>query len=456
MKPRLSDRISARLHVVAGGRRVALHDSTAGRVALVGEREWSVLRHADGTRDLDGLVEMASRQSVRLSRGDAARWFDELIEVGLVEDPSRGPATPASCDEESVLAPSRTIRHLPRYGFRCDGAGSCCRIYPTTLFDEPDALRARALVPEVMEGASDASRVFTPARGSRGLTTDQAGAAFVGLAVAMVDGACAYLGDRGCRVHEAGGGSAKPMGCRLYPAHFVDDGTEVRVTVVPECACVFRSANDPEATGPLLEATTTDELPASAHIRRLAKDVLIDANVTWSRERYLAWHQRHEARIFRDAPTDAVRELLSLSSELAASHEAGASRPGSEQQELDVELGELASRAKRHLDLQQSWRAPTDLSLIVPRWIAAAVESPAIDSFGSTIARDEALYLRAVVFGHLWLDGDGSLAVELRRRAARVVVARRLVSAARDAAGQANASLLAHPLALVEAASRWL
>ena len=49
--------------------------------------------------------------------------------------------------------------------------------------------------------------------------------------------ATAYLDERGrCQLHGAAGPHAKPLGCRTFPAHFVDDGANNLVDAVDTAA----------------------------------------------------------------------------------------------------------------------------------------------------------------------------------------------------------------------------
>ena len=62
----------------------------------------------------------------------------------------------------------------------------------------------------------------------------------------IVDGRCAYLGESGwCSLHTKAGPAAKPLGCALFPASFLDDGERIRVSTWVECACVLASVGRP-------------------------------------------------------------------------------------------------------------------------------------------------------------------------------------------------------------------
>jgi lysine-N-methylase len=461
MRPRLAPDVAVRRHLVDGRPALAVHDTRDGRLAVVGEREGALLRCADGTRDLEGIRLAAERLGARATPSDVERWFSELRQAGLIVDADEWGAPTEDVRAEAPLRVAdevRPLRPLPGYRLRCDGRGSCCRFYPTTLFTEADAVRARALAPDVLGAGDDASRAFTPSRGASGLSADGAGRDFAGLAVTMVDGACAYLDRAGCRIHAAGGASAKPTGCRLYPASFVDDGECVRVSVLPECACVFRSGLDGATDGePLILASNTAELDPLAHVERLPETLVVSDAATWSRTRYLDWHRAASTAIEADPAVDAAAFLHALAEGLDDS--GAAPRHGDDhdlREALAPELQELIVRARRRSALHAPWRSVIDLARLVPSWLAATGDVLARKGVGSPSWADERLYLRSVAYGHVWIADGVPLRSALRRRAARVLLARWLDHAARAEGFANHEPALEHPLALVEAAARWL
>ncbi|MBM4359665.1 MAG: YkgJ family cysteine cluster protein [Deltaproteobacteria bacterium] len=457
---RLGQEIAARRHRVDGRALIALPDARDGRLAVIGEREWTLLRQADGTRDAEGVRVAAERAGARVTREGIERFFAELAEAGLLAedgDPrleagERAAAEPGGTDEtDKELVP------LPGYRLRCDGRGSCCRIYPTTLFSEPDATRARALAPDVLDAGEDASRAFTPSRGSYAMAAESAGGDYGGLAVAMVDGACAFWTPGGCRVHAAGGPRAKPAGCRLYPASFVDEGERVSVTVLPECACAFRSARTPGVGDVLTEVNSSSGLDTLVHVEQLPVFIAITEEVQWPRARYLAWQRGLAMNWSERVPGDGARTLLSLADSLLGS-DPGPSSSGALPLEVELarELAELVERARRRSVLHEPWRSAFDLARLVPRWLVAAGACVQRHGSGEPASEDEAFYVRAVAHGHLWIEDGRTLSCSLRRRAARILLARRLADAARAEGFERVEPALEHPLALVEADARWL
>ena len=167
-------------------------------------------------------------------------FLDQLDAAGLLAGDARGAVA-----EEDLPCPSdRPLSVLSGYRLSCDGRGGCCRQYASTLFSPVEAARARAVLPMVAGGGERHERVFSPERGA---------AFHAASAVAMVDGRCAYLAsDDRCGLHAEAGPLAKPLGCQLFPATFVDDGDEVRVSVAVECACVLSSLDAPEQGSPII------------------------------------------------------------------------------------------------------------------------------------------------------------------------------------------------------------
>ncbi len=265
-------------------------------------------------------------------------------------------------------------------------------------FRPEEVLRARALLPEVNGAGAHPWEGFSPVCGSESR-------AWRASAVATRDGRCSYLGDDGgCRLHRRGGAACKPLGCRVFPAIVVDTGEELRVGPRPECACVFRSARTEAATVPLVD----HPLDPGVVIETLPEEVEVGAE-TWSRDRYLTW------------VNGAEPSLDWLESEATA-------------------LGGDPSRALQALSATaRAARRPPGL---FGRVLGAIGRDP------QPHAHDEAFYLRAVAFAHLWALDRVPLGEALARRSAVIRLGRRLRLEG-DAAADA-------PLALAEALARRL
>ncbi len=54
---------------------------------------------------------------------------------------------------------------MPGFALDCDGAGTCCRFYPSIAFSTLDAARARAAEPRILDGGADPDRIFLPLYG---------------------------------------------------------------------------------------------------------------------------------------------------------------------------------------------------------------------------------------------------------------------------------------------------
>lgn len=444
-RPRLLRSVLARRHWVEGHERVALLEADSGTLVVVGPREWSLLSGADGTRDVDGLVRNAARHGVAIGADNAGELLSQLAAAGFLDDAQLEVAR-ASAGASPAAAPAATrpLVALPGFSFGCDGRGSCCRIYATIVFSPLETARARVELPLILDGGAAPERAFVPEHGADDYAQ----------AVALVDGRCAYLGaDDRCGLHGAGGPEAKPLGCRLYPAAFVDDGQAIRVGPVVECACVLASALRGGAGEPLVPAAwrTRADLPDEIHVTRLADVVAMSAIRTAPLAELVRWTDGATRRVpDAGAPSWAWTEAHALDGAGAAVLTGGM---------LGRHFEALAERARRRVRLDASWRSARDVSRRAARWIelaaAALSDGPTAEAVleaGEPWAATEAFYLRAQLYTYR-LVGAMGVAAALRDRAARMLVARALPFAA-AAEGQADDALLEHPLALVEAMLR--
>lgn len=467
LRPALAPGVVVRRQVVEGRPSVFVHAAGGEGLVVLGEREWTLLRAADGTRDLEGIVQAARRHGVRRAVEEVGGWFAELLSAGVLIDASLTSSHAERVAHEAReharvrmtnVRPERSLVPLPEFRLRCDGRGSCCRFYPTTLFSEAEAARARALVPDVLAGGDDGSRVFTAADGGSGSSVEAIGVAFSGLAVAMVDGRCAYLGPEGCRIHAAGGASAKPLGCRSYPARFVDDGEVVRVAPALECACVFRSARrcDDGDAEPLTTATTTSTLDPAVVVDSVPLEIRVTSERSWTRSEYLAWHRECSRGCDGGAAgLDALEQLEGFARALWGTSSESSARAFDARALTLQAVDSLATRARRRHQLHAAVRSPKDLARLVPRWIERAAERVLHEELGAPTPLDEAFYVRAMAFAHGWLDGDAPLVVSIARRAASIAIARHFDAVVSDEERRGEPAL-DHPLALVEAAARTL
>lgn len=421
--------MKARRHLIGERVQVVLH--VGEHTLALGEREWAVVEAMDGTRDLEGVRAAARAAGVRVGPHHVTAFVERLGALGLLAgaDPDESAAAVAAT---ALPEPTRPIRSLPGYGFRCDGTGSCCRIFGSVLFTPLEAARARAAVPEVLDAGHDEARAFTPSAGiGRTMLTG-----------AMRDGACVYLdAAHRCRIHARAGAAHKPFGCRTFPARFVDTGAEIRVTPRPECACVFDGAGEAPLTG----ARAGAELPPETFV----------PNVPTAR---MGPHEASGAEVvaFFDAlaaPEDADRAawLDALADEVgerglgARGDRAPARAPTAE--EARARLARLDRRAPALV----AWRSEDDLARRATGWLRAALAALVADpSPPPRHPAAERLYVRAMRFG-AWPAEDGAaVEADLRERAARLRIARAL-AAVEDARAEPAAR---HPIALVEALAR--
>jgi lysine-N-methylase len=393
-------------------------------VARIGEREWAFLACADGTRTLEGIALAAARRDRRATPDHVAAFFAQLEAAGmLVDGPAQAP--PSEPERDDARWPPAP---LPGFRLVCDGRGTCCRLYPTTTFLPLDAVRARACCPDVLDGGNDPPRLFTPVSSSHAEPWEP-------LAVAMVDGRCAFLDAGGsCRIHAAGDAGAKPSGCRAFPFRYVDDGRELRVAPAPECSCVFTSSFEPSPSGEgVSEAAPAPE--AATFVERLGDELRRDERTSWDRGAYLSWADGIRARLRRE--DDGVAALWCEADELATT-----------ELTLEAMSARLRATLHRHND-KQTWRSERDLARRIPAWMEAALGEPA----SPEPLLGENLYLRAIAHVHAWALDGVPVATSLRNRALRLRIARALPLVISDGDRRADPAL-AHPIALVEACCR--
>jgi lysine-N-methylase len=463
-RPILLPHVFPRRHLTGTTRLVVLLDTEKNRSHPIAERSWRVLSAMDGSRDVDGIVRRVRLDGGRVEPDEVAAFVAELAEAGLVGE---APEQPSSTVEPMLRAPlptplppedpTRVLEQLPGFGLHCDGKGSCCRFYPTVAFTPLEAARARVHCPDVLDAGHVEPRAFLPIAGRDSSL----------LAVALTKGRCAYLEPSGaCGVHRAAGASAKPLGCRTYPARFVDDGLSVRVSPWFECACVASSACRGAEPGVSLvpnEASTIAELPPGVHVEHLPELIAVAERHMATRAELSYWSRSLAAA----CPTelDGVAAYASLAraldksgldeaASLAALREPVAPTPD------DVRAYLVALHLRADRLARDAFRDPDDLTLRSATALATACElaAGALDELlepAPAYARVEAAHLRVALFGHHLAMGLGrqkTLAVACFDRSVRLLAARALGVVAR--LGELDDPAFAEPLALVEALSR--
>lgn len=370
----------------------------------LGDREWTVLRQADGTRDLEGIRIAAARAGAPVRADHARAFFEELARLGLFDEVDAPPA--------EALAEDRPIVCLPGYRFACDGSGGCCRQFDTILFSPLEVARARALEPSLEDAGFRPERAFLPESGvSSPLSV-----------VTRAEGACLYLDGEGrCRIHEG-----KPAGCRIFPARFVDVGDAIRVFPRLECACAFVDRPGGE---PLTAARRGSELAPEVFVPSLPESVAMGGRRVGPRELVDYFDAQSVAL---EGAGDPAAFVWSLASELD-----GDRRPPS--------FERARASVERLSATHVSWRAPRDLVRLGTEWVRDALTR--IGELPPAREReDERLYLRAAFFGTL--GAGSSVERELRQRALALWIARAFSDEARATPEGA------HPLAIVEALIR--
>ena len=434
-RPRLADFAWARQHIVDGRELVLIHDQRNGEAIEIEPRQFQLLAAADGSRDLDRIMLAASRAGALRRSSELHALLGQLHERGLLADgilPSE--AVGASSSAKPVLT-------LPNYRFVCDANGSCCRTYGSVRFNRREAERARVLVPEVLDGALRAAgsapgprpaNVFLPLQGSK---HDEC-------ACTMIDGQCCYLDDRGyCRIQQRGDGLAKPLGCRSFPATFVDEGESIVVSAAVECPCVLTSIGSGDGDGLVGEQVHCEaDLESGLHIIRLPEAV----QVTSDHEVSLAELRTWTAAVL-DGATPSLDTVAAFWS-LAAAVDSHGLDPAAAQRALrkprlpgSTELGPWLAALRAVTDDRnqgaQKWRSQHDRARSLHGWIAhAAAELVVTEKLESCLVQapsygdHESFYFRATLYGRHLAAYEAPLEPALRDRAVRLLLARQLGS----------------------------
>jgi lysine-N-methylase len=384
------------------------------------------------------VVVAAARAGHRAKPERVAELFAQLEALGWLaegEQPGEEALDAAQATEQAHAAADeldRPVRSLPGFALTCDGSGTCCRFFGTVLASDDEASRALAWVPEVASLPSP----LVPERGSVRLG---------GVALPQVDGACTFLDERlGCRVHARAGGAAKPIGCQLYPASFVDDGESVRVAPRPDCACVLRSESQPGGA-PLIgpEVALRRHLPPAVWIDRVPPLVEVAGGVLVPRAEALAALDALAEGV--DSADDVPQHLVDRAAALAGLEAETSPTPA---------LAFLvASLDATHAE-EAAWRSERDLVRRARGWLrsAACAVGPSARPASQSEREHERFAVKSLAFGRLLLTrGQGRpLATELVGLALSMWLARALAD---EVDAQLDPSLRA-PLALVEALLR--
>lgn len=423
-RPRLADHVALRRHLVDGSERIFAQDDRTAEIIELRPQQLTWLLCADGTRDVGGILLAAVRAHAYERSSDVIALLGSLHERHMLADGIE----PGDAPREA--APNKPLEPLEGYSLSCDANGSCCGTYGSVAFSRQEAERARALVPDALPDPQDLT-AFLPLRGSAPTAYG---------AVTMVDGHCPYLATDGrCRVQLAANPQAKPLGCRIFPATFADDGTTIRVSVAVECPCVLRSLEVDGGASLIPPAATTEaDLHPACPIVRLPAAILVSPEHACDRAELRRWA---DAVLVHTAETDdGVAALWSLadaagdhglSVEAARAALARAAPPAPAA--LMVPLMSLAARAQAKDESLQAWRSTVDRTRQLSHWLshaAQALQEPACLkrqlAQGPRQRSHEQFYLRACIFGHQLIEDDRTVEQGLRDRATRLLLARQM------------------------------
>lgn len=440
-RPRLSVTVRARLHVAGDDKKAVLDDGRSGATLELGPSDWRVVQRADGTRDLDGILLASAAAGEQTTEAAVRQLFEELHALGVLEDGLRGKGFDAPV-APSVVPADRPLEVLPDFGLHCDGSGSCCRFYGSVGFLPREALQARVIAPELDLPLSD-TELFTPVHGARAEPGDS-------VAVSQIDGRCAFLGADGlCEIHRRVESSAKPLACQLYPAMAIDDGTAVRISLGPECACIFASVGR-SGGAPLVAAAArvAGDIAQDHALMRVPDPVPLGPLSTVGRDVLHDWSRRLHDRLRAGDVGDAAELAWGLASAVETRGLVGPFE-GASLDGVGAWLALLRERAEEVATAQDGWRGSSDLSRRVARWLANSLQAHPEPVRQPIDAAAERFYLASLAWGHRLALAGRPLGHGLRDRATRILAARAMASVPGP-----DDTAAPYPLALLEAAMR--
>jgi len=428
-RPRLNDQALLRRHQIDGDQRIVIFDTEREEVLEIGQRELDVLRCCDGTRDLGGVLLAAYSAGAYGRSSQIEQLLASLQQRGLLADGI------APRKREAERHPDRPLEVLADFSLQCDGNGSCCTTFSSVAFTTEEAERACCLVPDAL--ASDRpEHVFLPTTGSVAGKT---------CAVTLVDGGCPYLAEDGkCRVQQTGGAGAKPRGCDIFPATFVDDGVAVRVSVAVECRCVISSKGCQDGSPLVPEGASTEaDLLPLCRIVRLPEQVALTVEQSAPRGALRAWSEALAGPLTQLSDgVAACWALAESTTECGLDPEAAVAaleQPAAPTAPaLGLRLLALAGTTRDKKESAAGWRSQRDRARRLSEWfdqVAQSLLEPAVVAElleqGATDPAQESLYLSAIIHGHLLVDDKLNLVQALRDRATRLLLARALARSVR-------------------------
>jgi hypothetical protein len=194
--------------------------------------------------------------------------------------------------------------HLPIIKASCDASGACCGLHHHVPVTEGERTRIVEVLGLGWEAPAALDVLVHRAydRGSDGSFN-----------IASVEGSCAFQRSDGlCELHARGGPMAKPMACRSFPSMLVLCGAEWHASLLPECACLQRTAIE----GSSLQHDSEAWVSLRSHQRWVAsvpEQLCLSTGQQISRDSYLRWLRELIAVLQTSfEPVVAVREAVVL------------------------------------------------------------------------------------------------------------------------------------------------
>ncbi len=421
---------------------VILHDEARAETLELEPAAWAVLSCADGTRDVEGIIAAATRLGVRAQTDVVRELLKALADRdALVEGAPEHEPDVVRIRARSPKVLEQPVVPLPGFRYACDGTGGCCRSYGSVLLTPGDRDRARAALPGHRIADVPPTRWFTPDRGS----------APTPLSVPVsVDGGCGFLGADGlCEIHRRIGLEGKPRACSAFPVTACSDGVEIRVSAMPECACVLRPVAEGEGDSLGEGWGRGAEIPPKLIIDTLPDMIHVDASRTESP----TW--------LRSAVEDTMRALSDASDPARACWEQADRWSRPKPVGFGAYVDALRRKAKDTLRRRRTYVGPNDWVLASLQWLVGTLHllgEPTLQTAAMAPTEHpdsiELRYLECALWGYHGFRSRAAVDV-MREHAVKIWIARTMaevpLAPSKHAIPLATLSMLLRGHALIQA-----